>query len=142
MSLRFKKSVFLTIAVLFVFNANNVVFADPSLGRFIKEYSPVVEEALDAYNNENHQEFYKNFSNTKKDKTKKMFQFKWKDLNKKRYGELQEEKLLKKECIMTDPYPVLVYEAVFEKDKSVKIKATFVQEDKKYKLFALTFVNE
>ena len=57
----------------------------------------MVEEALAAYNNEQYQEFYKNFSNTKKDKTKKMFQFKWIDLNKKRYGKLLEEDLLKKE---------------------------------------------
>ena len=42
---------------------------------------------------------------------------------------------------MKDPYPVLVYEAVFEKKKNAKIKATFVQEGKKYQLFALTFVN-
>ena len=139
MKTKHKKIIILALAAIFVFNSNICAKADPSLGRFIKEYSPVVKEALEAYNDEKYQEFYKNFSNTKKDKTKKMFQFKWVDLNKKRYGKLIEEKIQKEECIMKDPYPALVYRAVFEKNKTTKIKATFIQENKEYKLFALTF---
>jgi len=108
---------------------------------FIEQYGPVVDEALNAYNNEDCKNFYKNFSKQRQGLTEEVFKAIWIDMYKRDFGNLISKKLIPEKCDLNTVCPLLVYRGKFEKNPDVIIKATFTKDDDSpdYKLFYIRF---
>jgi hypothetical protein len=115
------------------------IFTREQAKRFLEDHDFLVTETLNAYNNGNHAQFYGNFASGRLSKTKKAFSVIWQEGYKGKYGNYISRKLVREMCSFNDMYPLLVYNAKFEKQDNVTIKVSFKKEGSLYRIFYMRF---
>ena len=108
---------------------------------FLRDHEPLINETLDSYNREDHNEFHKYFSQSRFGTTEKAFKTIWIDGYKDTFGSFVSKSLIHEKCSFNKVFPLLVYKGVFEKHDNVTIKISFIREDETegYKIFYLRF---
>ncbi|NQT32725.1 MAG: hypothetical protein HQ594_03520 [Candidatus Omnitrophica bacterium] len=127
------------IVVLANFLSAQDVLPEKEREEFIKEYSPIADEALKAYNEEDFKEFYKNFAKRRFARSEVIFRSTWIKGYEKGYGKLLSKELDLKGCSFNMVSPFLYYKAKFEKNDKAEIKVIFVEEGDTYKIFHVRF---
>ena len=114
-------------------------FNEEETSEFIRVYEPLVDQALQAYNENDKQKFVDTFVARRVKKTEISFKPLWVDGYKEVYGKIISKKLVDQEERLNEVYPMLVYKAKFEKKDNVEIKVMFAKENNVYKLFYMRF---
>jgi hypothetical protein len=106
---------------------------------FLSQCGPMVDAALDAYNREDYDGFYRDFVSDRLEKSEKAFREIWVSGYKAQFGNIVSKEFNEDRCDLNPTFPMLVYMGQFEKHSDVTIKAIFSKEDSRYKLFYLRF---
>jgi hypothetical protein len=130
----------LAVLLLLVFFINNYVFAETSKDYLIKVWNVIVNKVLLAYNSENYNDFRSCFADALSSAaTKSYFEEIYLGTYKKNLGFVESVKFLKNQSSLDSFFPVLLYQAQFEKYKDVLITVNFANEDGRYRITSLRF---
>ncbi len=99
----------------------------------------MVDRALTAYNKEDFNAFYRDFSTERLERTKSAFRAIWVDGYKQDFGNMISKELLENKCNFNTTYPLLKYKGKFAKNDNVTIKVIFSKENGQYKIFYIRF---
>lgn len=135
-----KKYIGLIIILFIIFFLNSSIFAETSKDYLIKIWNIIVNKALVAYNSENYNDFRSCFADSLSSAaTKSYFEEIYLGTYKKNLGFVESVKFLKNQSSLESFFPVLLYQAQFEKHKDVLITVNFMNEDGRYRITSLRF---
>lgn len=132
----------LLVAALLLAGPRTVV-ADEEKEADLKKLEAIVDNALKAYNDEDHKKFFADYSKLIKDAfNEQTFKALYVDGTKKMYGKYKDKtkKIYKPKTVTKGDMPTLVYVAEFEKEPKVMIAINFVTEDGAYKVLQILFM--
>jgi hypothetical protein len=131
---------FLMMSALSIFISQPNACSEPSQTYVIDTLNLLVAKTLDAYNVENHVEFYRYFA-CKMEPITRSHHFKkvYIDIYKKELGRILEWELLEKESYFDPDFPVLAYQCKFEKNPCVFMTINFEKEDGSYMITQIRF---
>lgn len=131
---------FLMMAFFSVLILQPNAYPQPSQQYMIDTLNLLVEKTLDAYNLENHVEFYRYFA-CKMEPVTRSHHFKkvYIDIYKKELGYVESWVLLENESYLNPDFPVLAYQCVFEKNPCVFLTVNFAKENGAYVITEMRF---
>lgn len=101
-------------------------------------HEPTLDSALKAYNDDNAQEFAKNFITSRQKRTERSFKFLWTEDYKSEFGDFISKEFFPEKSNSSKVYPLLTYKAKFGKNDEVGVRCVFAKdEDGKYRIFYL-----
>jgi hypothetical protein len=124
-----------------------LVLVSPGIGdekrdALVKKVDAMMDGAMKGYNDNDAVKFHADFLKKlrERDDLKDHFALFFHDDNKEKYGKYVSRKLLEKDCVFEDDLIVMHYQAVFEKNKKVKIMAALGKEEgaPRFKLIDIT----
>jgi hypothetical protein len=111
-----------------------------SRDQFIQDYTPVVDNALEAYNNEDAKAFYKDFASALASiATEDAFKAMYVKMYKDKFGKFVSKELIKESSSVSQINALLVYRAKFEKKDNIQISVNFMKEGDAFKIMQLRF---
>ena len=117
-------------------------FTEKEFEEFRKEYEPLLDETLDAYNEEDYAAFIKNFADEgRRARTERAFKFIWVDEYKTEYGNYVSKEFFFKKSNPSKVYPLLTYKGKFVKNDEVAVRCVYAKDPKsgKYRIFYLRY---
>ena len=118
--------------------AMNVRAADEKAD--LKPLEEMADKALKAYNEGDWKGFFADYAKSMAAlATEQTFKALYTDQAMKNLGKYESKKLLDKETVLAGDFPLLVYEAKFEKAEKVKASFNFTKEDGKFKIMQVRF---
>ncbi len=132
--------IFLAMSFLSIFSLQSNTYCQPSQEYMIDTLNLLVDKTLDAYNVENHVEFYRYFA-CRMDPITRSHHFKkvYIDTYKKQLGRILTWELLEKESYFDPDFPVLAYKCEFEKNPCVFMTINFEKENGSYMITQIRF---
>jgi hypothetical protein len=134
------KAIRFTIAALLVCAFTSAAYtaegkdAPPEVMKGLEEK---VDKLLKAYNDNDWKAFYTDYAKSMSAlATEPTFKMLYVD---KGLGKIVSKKLIDKETVSAGDFPLLVYEAEFEKDKKIKVSVNFTKEDGQFKVMQVQF---
>jgi hypothetical protein len=101
---------------------------------YLKITEPMVDNAMQGYNKEDHQAFYKDYTKSMASvATESTFKMMVMNMWKKETGNYKSRKLIDSRCSFNDSAPLLVYEADFENAKKI-LSVNFLKEEDELKI--------
>ena len=117
-------------------------FTEKEFEDFRKEYEPLLDETLDAYNEEDYAAFIANFADEgRRARTERAFKFIWVDEYKTEYGNYISKEFFFKKSNPNKVYPLLTYKGKFAKNDEVAVRCVYAKDPKsgRYRIFYLRY---
>lgn len=129
-----------TLGVLFVF-VMTILFGVDSFAqgneKLLRELTPMVDEALAAFNEGDAEKFYKNFAASMAAlATKENFDVLYGPAR-ENFGRFQSKSLVAERTSLNELFPLLVFTGTFEKKSGVEIGVNFTKEGDAYKVMQM-----
>ena len=107
---------------------------------FRAKHEPMVDETLKAYDEDNYEEFIKNFSGHRRKLTETAFRSLWCQDYKEKYGDYISKEFFAEKSNPNKIYPLLTYKAKFSRNGEIGVRCVFARdEDGEYRIFYLRF---
>lgn len=116
------------------------LLSEEQTNNFLKQYEPLVNNALGAYNKEDYKDFYKDYAIMMANiATELAFKTMYINMYKEKYGKFVSKTLIREKSVYVDAGPLLVYKAIFEKNSNIQIGVNFTKERDGYKIMQISF---
>ncbi|MBU2044150.1 MAG: hypothetical protein KJ977_00325 [Candidatus Omnitrophica bacterium] len=133
-------SIFLAVLVMGNCFVLEPVCSQPSKGYLLGTLEILVDEALLAYNTEDYLKFFEYFAKEMNPiTTEQYFRAVYINGYKSQLGDLVSKQLIKEESLIDPDFPMLVYQAVFTKNRDVVIIVNFTKEYDNYRIERIRF---